>query len=85
MNVLYQSERLTQFKIADLQQQAIDAENIRLARASGLDSTRGIVPLIRRTFVSLMHLSPPRMRLGAPSPMPPVTSPDALCLPGAEC
>ena len=85
MNVLYQSERMTQFKIADLQQQAIDAENIRMARGSNPNIPSRIVLRVQRALVSLKHRSPTSVRLDAPGPMPSVTSMDSLCLPGAEC
>lgn len=79
-NVLYQSERLTQFKIADLQQQAVHAEQVRLARSSDPGRYRKLLWRVGATFSELMHRPRPTLRIDAP-----VVSADPLCVPGTDC
>lgn len=84
MNVLYQSERLNQFKINDLQQQALHAEKLRMAR--GAEPAAGSLMLrIGRMLRGMAHLSPPRIRIATPVTMTPARPDNAVCLPGMEC
>lgn len=84
MNVLYQSERLNQFKINDLHQQAIHAEQIRMARGTERTDVGAVVLRFGQMLRSLAHLSP-RIRLDTRVTIGRSTPADAVCLPGMDC
>lgn len=84
MNVLYQSERLNQFKINDLHQQAIHAEQVRMAKGTERLDVGALVLRFGHALRELAHLSP-RIRIETPGAMTPVRPGHAVCLPGMEC